>query len=153
MKESPMPSIKFFPLSLRAVAVATVFACITSPVSAQAPRVAADTSARVDSAAKLATIKVTANKSKSRIARERQMIVGNRLLAKQLASYDRRIEQLEARLDSLRIEAAHKWRDARAMESAAFEARERRIALERRLAVLEAAADSSKQKSILAGPR
>ena len=132
--------------SIRVVAIATAFLCIARPASAQAAR--SDSTVRVDSAAKLATITVNANAPKSRAARERQLIVGNKLLAKQLASYDKRIAQLEARLDSLRIESAHKWREAREMESAAAEARERRIALERRLALLEG--DSSK---VIAGPR
>ena len=134
-------------LSFRVAAVATAFLCIARPASAQAVR--GDSTVRVDSAAKLATITVNANAPKSRAARDRQLIAGNKLLAKQLASYDKRIAQLEARLDSLRIESAHKWREAREMESAAAEARERRIALERRLALLEA--DST--RITVAGPR
>ena len=137
--------------SMRAAAVATVFVCIPRLSSAQAARPAADSTVRVDSAATLAKVTVTAKSAKTRAARERQLILGNRVLAKQLASYDRRIAQLEAKLDSLRIESAHKWRDAREMESAAAEARDRRIALERRLATLEAA-DSTK-KVQMAGPR
>ena len=135
-------------LSIRVVAIATAFLCNARPASAQST--SADSTVRVDSAAKLATITVNANIAKSRNARERQLIAGNRILAKQLASYDKRIAQLEARLDSLRIESAHKWREAREMESAAAEARDRRIALERRLAILEA--DSTK-KVMVAGPR
>lgn len=131
-------------MSVRAAAIATVLLCIARPASAQVARAGADSAVRVDSAATLAKVTVTAKSAKSRAARERELILGNRVLAKQLASYDRRIAQLEAKLDSLRIESAHKWRDARAMESAAAEARERRIALE--------PSDSTKKRQI-AGPR
>lgn len=130
--------------SIRVVAIATAFLGLATPASAQR-----DSTVRVDSAATLETITVKANAPKSRAARERQLIAGNRILAKQLASYDKRIAQLEARLDSLRIESAHKWREAREMENAAAEARERRVALERRLAILER--DSS--RVVVAGPR
>ena len=146
-----MSLLKTIQSSVRAAAVATVLVCIAQPASAQMARAVADSAVRVDSAATLAKVTVTARSAKSRAARERQLVVGNRLLAKQLASYDRRIAQLEAKLDSLRIESAHKWRDAREMESAAAEAHDRRIALERRLAMLEAA-DSSR-KVLVAGPR
>ena len=137
--------------SVRAAAIAIALVCIAAPASAQVARVVPDSAVRIDSAATLAKVTVSAKSAKSRAARERQLMLGNRMLAKQLASYDRRIAQLEARLDSLRVESAHKWREARDMESAAVEARDRRIALERRLGMLEAA-DSTK-KVLMAGPR
>ena len=97
------------------------------------------------------TIRVVAAKSKSRFANERALIAGNRILAKELAKYDRKIAELEQRLDSLRLAAAHKWKDAREMESAAQAARERRIEMERRLAALESG--TARVNRVNAGPR
>lgn len=110
-----------------------------------------DTTSFIAGSESMETIRVVATKSKSRFANERALIAGNRILAKELAKYDRKILELEQRLDSLRIAAAHKWKDAREMESAAQAARERRIEMERRLAVLES--DTTRVNRTNAGPR
>jgi len=89
----------------------------------------------------------------SRAARERSLIVGNRLLARELARYDRRIVELEKKLDSLKAVAAERWKVARGMEDAALAAREERVAMERRLALAQASDSIRSRAAATAGPR
>jgi hypothetical protein len=142
-------------LPILAIAIAAFGA---RPAFAQAPAPvvpaasdSTDKDAYLSGSESMETVHVVATKSRSRFANERSLIAGNRILAKELAKYDRKIVELEQRLDSLRIAAAHKWKDAREMESAAQAARERRIEMERRLAVLEA--DTTRVNRANAGPR
>ena len=143
-------------LPLLAIAIAvlgarSVSAQAPAPVTPANPAVASDSTSYLSASESMETIRVVAAAPKSRLAYERSLIAGNRLLAKELKKYDKKIAELEQRLDSLRIAAAHKWKDAREMESAALAARERRIEMERRLALLEA--DTARVSRANAGPR
>jgi hypothetical protein len=140
-------SLPVFALAIAVLGARGVSAQAVSPSSA-------DSTASEIASASLATVRVTAAAPNSRLAYERSLIVGNRLLAKELEKYDKRILELEKKLDSLRIAAAHRWRDAREMESAALAARERRIELERRLASIQAADTTrTNPRAPIAGPR
>lgn len=57
----------------------------------------------------------------------------NRQLAHELKRYDRKVAQLEEKLDSLKAVEAEKQRQVIAIENAAAEVRARRLALEARL--------------------
>ena len=110
-------------------------------------------SARPASAASLDTVRVSVLAPSSRSARVRSLIVGNRLLARELARYDRRIVELEKKLDSLKAVAAERWKVARGMEDAALAAREERVAMERRLALAQASDSIRSRAAATAGPR
>lgn len=88
--------------------------------------------------ARIDTVRVK-GKRRSWWRRESDLVTGNRFLEKELARYDKRIVELEKKLDSLRLVAAARWKEARELEAAALVTRERRIELERRVAMLEAA--------------
>ena len=144
-----MSAINLARRSLPAVLIAaSLFLGRAAAAQSSAPATADSTPAAVSP--RLDTIKVKATAKKSRSARERDLIVGNRFLAKELARYDKRILELEKKLDSLRIEAAHRWKEARETEAAATATRERRMEMERRLAVMEA---DSARRAIIAGPK
>lgn len=148
--------MKFMSLTIRArhsltlIAIALAVPCATARAQAS-PSVPADSSPRAGTPS-LDTVRVKANAPTSRTAYEKSLIVGNRLLARELARYDKRILELEKKLDSLRFEAAHRWKDAREMESAALAAREQRIAMERRLAQFESDTARARRGRTPAGP-
>lgn len=143
-----------FPLPVVGLAVAAFVALNAQPVSAQSPVVsAADTLvAPRDTATgmrtRIDTVRVTV-KRRAWWRRERDLVAGNRFLEKELARYDRRIVELEKKLDSLKFVAAARWKEARELEAAALATRERRLELERRVAFLEAA-DSVRTRGAVA---
>ena len=144
-----MSAIKMARRTLPALVIAAA-AFFGRAASAQSPVSTVDSARVTVTAGGMDTVHVKAGVSKSRTARERDLIAGNRFLAKELKRYDKRIAELEKRLDSLRIEAAHRWKDAREMEAAALAARERRLEMERRLAMLESDTVSTRRSAAAA---
>ena len=141
-----------------AVAIAAMVAIAAQPAGAQSTAIAAspaadsqlvtrDSSATIG--ARIDTVRVKA-KRRSWWRRESDLAAGNRFLAKELARYDRRILELEKKLDSLRLVAAARWKETRELEAAALATRDRRIEMERRVAMLEAA-DSLRARGAMAG--
>ena len=121
-----------------------------SPLPATAPA-AVDSIVAAHAGQQIDTVHVKVKKRRW-WQRERDLIVGNRFLAKEIKRYDKRIVELEQRLDSLRLAAAQKWKEAREMEEAFAQARARRIEVERRIAMLTADTTAS-ARGIVAAPK
>lgn len=73
---------------------------------------------------------------------QRASVAGNARLERELVQYDRRVDELENHLDSLKVRADSLDRDRIYFEAAAEHARMRRSRIEARLRALERSAES-----------